>query len=1381
MSTRSGRSYKESGSVQPEKMSEERIEGLMRVLLEDRKSRDAQFEEERQRQQRVVEEERLRQQRVAEEEKALMREQMEMLTRLVGESRQVEETRTNVSQGSKEGEAKLVKLTVQDDIESYLVTFERVMRAYEVKENRWAVKLAPQLTGKAQQAYAAMRAEDAGTYQLLKEAILRRYDISDETYRQRFRETVKKEDETVSELAVRLDDLLQKWTKDCKTVAEVRDLMVREQLLNALPRDLKIWVSERKPKTSTEAADMADNYVRARKQERDPEVKRESRRENTGMKPWPRGQRDSERRSGLPSTVPSERGKYTSGRKETLDREGVTCFNCGKKGHISRHCPNNVLVCAHVGWRNGLQRSGTVNGRRVEGIMLDTGCSRTMVHSDLVSDGQIREGESAVVRCANGDTAMYPMADICVELDGYTIDTVAAVSDTLPMDVLLRTDVPELGMLLSQASERAEVFMATTRAQAKKEAKAERDSLVKELRSGVRPNPILLDEPQEETWNLGEELDDTIFHGGREKLVQSRSQKREGRRIHRAKVCSDPPVCMQNTQDISAEELRILQETDPTLGVVRKAVDKKESTSGVSFVIKDGLMYRVVVMLLGGDSEPYARDQLVLPSQCRSVVMELAHSIPLAGHLGKNKTTDRVLQRFYWPTLRKDVADFCKRQKTSRVKPQHAPLIPLPIVEEPFQRIAMDIVGPLPRSSSGNRYILVVCDYATRYPEAMPMWAVDAEAVAEELVKMFTRVGIPREILTDQGSNFTSQLLAELYRLLHIRPIRTSPYHPQTDGLVERFNQTLKSMLRKVATQEGEAWDKLIPYVLFAYREVPQSSTGFSPFELLYGREVRGPLDVLQESWVAKEKSSENVVSHIMSIREKMAEMTTIVRESLEKAQASQKSWYDQNARMRTLNEGAMVLVLLPTSSSALTAQWQGPYKVVKQVGKVNYLIDMHNRRKRKRVFHINMLREFLSNSSAVCTSYWSENLDVDEDDEIPVWNGSRAGTGAEDSPQFGPHLTKAQRDELDALLCELSAVMSNSPGKTNWTEHRIETGSARSVRLPPYRIPHAYREKVEMEIQEMLEGGIITPSNSEWSSPVVLVKKKVGSLRLCVDYRRLNSVSESDAYPMPRIDDLIDRLGEARFISTLDLTRGYWQVTVAEEARHKTAFATPFGLYEFTVMPFGLQGAPATFQRLMDRIVKGCESFAAAYLDDLIIFTFRQLKTQLCCYPVLRSPDFNKEFVLQTDASNRGIGAVLSQRDAAGGENPIAYFSKKLLPREERYSTIEKECLAIKLGMEAFRTYLLGRPFIVETDHRSLVWMDKLKDHNSRLTRWSLSLQPYNFSVAHRTGASNGNADALSRSTWPEDAASDIAAGEEERDVRDCELSGARGIGRVY
>ena len=238
------------------------------------------------------------------------------------------------------------------------------------------------------------------------------------------------------------------------------------------------------------------------------------------------------------------------------------------------------------------------------------------------------------------------------------------------------------------------------------------------------------------------------------------------------------------------------------------------------------------------------------------MVMELAHSIPIAGHLGKHKTADRLLQRFYWPTLGKDVADYCRVckifQKTSPAKPCRAPLIPLPILDEPFQKVAMDIVGPLPRSGSGNKYVLVICDYATRYPEAVPMKAIDAKSVAEELVKIFTRVGLPEEILTDQGSNFTGQLLAEMYRLLHVHSTRTSPYHPQTDRVVERFNKTLKSMLRKVVIQEGKDWDKMIPYVLFAYQEVPHSSTGFSPFELLYGREVRGPLDMIKETLVAK-------------------------------------------------------------------------------------------------------------------------------------------------------------------------------------------------------------------------------------------------------------------------------------------------------------------------------------------------------------------------------------------------------------------------------------------------------------------------------------------------------------------------------------------------
>ena len=139
---------------------------------------------------------------------------------------------------------------------------------------------------------------------------------------------------------------------------------------------------------------------------------------------------------------------------------------------------------------------------------------------------------------------------------------------------------------------------------------------------------------------------------------------------------------------------------------------------------------------------------------------------------------------------------------------------------------------------------------------------------------------MPKEILTDQGTNFMSKLLTELYRMLHIQPIHTSPYHPQTDGLVERF---IKS---KLVGDEGKDWDRLLPYLLFAYREVPQASTGFSPFELVYGWQVQGPLDIIKESWEADKRSNESVVSHILTVQGRLSKMSELTRENLKKAHA---------------------------------------------------------------------------------------------------------------------------------------------------------------------------------------------------------------------------------------------------------------------------------------------------------------------------------------------------------------------------------------------------------------------------------------------------------------------------------------------------------------
>lgn len=186
----------------------------------------------------------------------------------------------------------------------------------------------------------------------------------------------------------------------------------------------------------------------------------------------------------------------------------------------------------------------------------------------------------------------------------------------------------------------------------------------------------------------------------------------------------------------------------------------------------------------------------------------------------------------------------------------------------------------------------------------------------------------------------------------------------------------------------------------------------------------------------------------------------------------------------------------------------------------------------------------------------------------------------------IGPQLLTDQQAELQALLSNYHDVLSGIPGRTNLAQHKIEVEAGRPIRQPPYRLAQAYRDEVKKELKEMLEAGIIEHSSSEWASPMVIVGKKDGGMRLCVDYRKLNSVSKSDAYPMPRVDELIDRLGPAKFITTLDLTRGYWQVPVHADSQEKTAFTTPFGLFHFKVMPFGYQGAPATFQRLMDKVL---------------------------------------------------------------------------------------------------------------------------------------------------------------------------------------------------
>lgn len=213
-----------------------------------------------------------------------------------------------------------------------------------------------------------------------------------------------------------------------------------------------------------------------------------------------------------------------------------------------------------------------------------------------------------------------------------------------------------------------------------------------------------------------------------------------------------------------------------------------------------------------------------------------------------------------------------------------------------------------------------------------------------------------------------------------------------------------------------------------------------------------------------------------------------------------------------------------------LRAKWRGPYRIVRREGKVNYLVDLHDTRKRKRVLHVNLLKQW---HTPVATSFFAE--ETEEDIDVPEWRATDTK-----QPTMGEQLTPAERTALGAMLAEFQDVLQSCPGRTFLAAHQIRSGEAPPVRLPPYSLPHAYKEAIEEELQEMLDTGIIEPAQSEWAAPIVIVRKKEGGIRLCVNYCRLKSVTAVDPYPMPHIDDLIDRLGSARYISTLDLTRGY-------------------------------------------------------------------------------------------------------------------------------------------------------------------------------------------------------------------------------------------------
>ena len=476
--------------------------------------------------------------------------------------------------------------------------------------------------------------------------------------------------------------------------------------------------------------------------------------------------------------------------------------------------------------------------------------------------------------------------------------------------------------------------------------------------------------------------------------------------------------------------------------------------------------------------------------------------------------------------------------------------------------------------------------------------------------------------------------------------------------------------------------------------------------------------------------------------------------------------------------------------------------------------------------------------------------------------------------------LTEKQRKQLLRLLENYKDIFvkdKNELGKCGIVKHRIDTGDTKPIKQRAYRASGENKKLIEEEVKKMLEKGVIEKSTSPWASPIVIVPKKSGEKRFCIDLRKVNKITKRDEHPLPRIDDMLDTFNGSEWFTTLDLASGYWQIEMDERDKEKTAFITHEGLYQWKVMPFGLTNAPATFQRMMQEVLG--ELFytrAPAYIDDVNVHSkifeehlkdleevfkrlrkaglklrmdkckfcfgeieflgyiigkngiktdekklekiknyprpttitelkgflglasyyrrfikdfskiakslndlmkginyekgikqknqnkwiditkewkekqeesFQILKERLCTAPVLVYPDFEKEFILYTDASGYALGAVLSQIGKDGKEQVVYYASKTLTDAERNYSTTELECYAVVWAVEKFHYYLDGKKFKVITDHYALKWLEKNALKGWR-ARWILRLQPYlrDMEIIYKEGKRHKNADALSR-----------------------------------
>lgn len=371
-----------------------------------------------------------------------------------------------------------------------------------------------------------------------------------------------------------------------------------------------------------------------------------------------------------------------------------------------------------------------------------------------------------------------------------------------------------------------------------------------------------------------------------------------------------------------------------------------------------------------------------------------------------------------------------------------------------------------------------------------------------------------------------------------------------------------------------------------------------------------------------------NVLDYVSKFRERLYNACSQARESLSKVQGEMKLRYDKKAVSRCFAVGDRVLVLLPIPGSTLSARFSGPYEILERKSETDYIVKTPDRKRQKRLCHINMLKAYYSREStnslvaekagdgvlpvgvACDVSTVEEQQDTKgdglleaESDTAPLSARLSNSELLANLQNFLAHLSAKQRQDVVELLGKFTSILGDAPTLTNVLCHDIKLSKAQPIKQHPYRVNATKRAIMKQETEYLLEKGLAKSSISPWSSPCLLVQKPDNTKRFCTDYRRVNAVTIPDCFPMPRMEDCVDSIGSAKFVSKLDLLKGYWQVPLTPEASEISAFVTPDCFLQYKVMAFGLRNAAATFQRLVNIVLADVPN-CRAYLDDVIVYS---------------------------------------------------------------------------------------------------------------------------------------------------------------------------------